>query len=126
MKSLIGNTRRADVTFRRNGKIDLSSSVARSLSLEPGDGINILTDGDEYYLYVAHRSSDSNGLRYEARCFATSRKSNHFRSSSVRLCRAVLKACNQAEIANLAVGPLVEHTDGRKMLTLITRLNITQ
>ena len=51
-KFLGEKTRRPDITFYRNGRIDITASVAERLSLRAGDVIDIARGKEEYYLYV--------------------------------------------------------------------------
>lgn len=103
MQSILGNTRRTDITFRPDGRIDISSNVAKTLSLGKGDVLDVLDDGIELYLYVKFRAPTVG--RHEATCFPTHEGSQHFRAWSKRLCRAVILA-NGAKTGKigLAVG----------------------
>lgn len=66
----ITNTRRADVSFCDNGRIDLTSRVVRALDIKPGDVIGIMSAAGETYLYVAHRADTLVG-RHEGQCHPT-------------------------------------------------------
>lgn len=90
MKSIIGQARRSDVAFHRNGRIDITSRVAIMLSLAKGDVIDIAEHQGEYYLYVMTRGGMAMG-GYEGTCYPTKRRSRNFRAYSVRLCRAILQ-----------------------------------
>lgn len=92
MQSLIGNNRRADISFFPNGRIDISARLSRLLSLQSGDTIDIKFDGYEYYIYVRNRSPL--GGRFEAQCFPSNKKGRHFRAYSRRLYAAVSRACH--------------------------------
>lgn len=89
MQSVLGNTRRTDITFHAGGRIDISARVSRALSLRRGDVIDILAAGGELYLYVLHRAPTVG--RHEAACFPTHLHSRHFRAWSWRLCNYVLR-----------------------------------
>ena len=56
MQSILGNTRKADITFYASGRIDISARVAKHLQLSRGDVLDIMIDQDEFYLYVRLRS----------------------------------------------------------------------
>ena len=56
MKSVLGNARKPDIIFHASGKIDITSGIVSRLRLSVGDVIDILTDDEEFYLYVKHRS----------------------------------------------------------------------
>lgn len=123
MQSLLNTTRRADISFHRSGLIGICAPVVRALALRPGDSIDIVNDGVEYYLRVAHRASDSCGARYHARCYPANRCGHHYRANSRQLCAAILRVCSQSVCARLPVGKPIEH-DGDTWLPLITRLNL--
>lgn len=60
MESVMGSCRKPEITFSRSGKIDITAGVARALSLEDGDVIDVIherTDRgeDEWYLSVRLR-----------------------------------------------------------------------
>ena len=97
MCSLLDTHRRPDIIFRPNGRIDITAKVATLLSLKPGDAINVWKEEDEYYLYVARRSADSNS-------------------------RAI---CRKKE-AHLTVGESVNLPMFGKAIHLITRNNLYQ
>ena len=52
--SILGNTRRADISFWTSGKIDIASRVVRALRMEPGDVIDICLSP-----HVPHSSADA-------------------------------------------------------------------
>lgn len=86
--SILGRTRRPDITFSRQGRVELSARLSKLLSLAPRDVVDILHDNrnGECYIYCKHRS---NGACHEAQVFPTNHNGNHFRLHSVKLCRAV-------------------------------------
>lgn len=90
MQSILGNTRKTDITFHANGRVDISSHVAKALSLQRGDVIDVLDGGGELYLYVKHHAPTVR--RHEAACFPTHSGSRHFRAWSQKLCRALIRA----------------------------------
>ena len=88
MQSILGNTRKTDITFRADGRIDIAARVASLLSLHKGDVIDVLDGGGELYLYVKLHAPTVG--RHEAACFPTHARSRHFRAWSKRLCRAMI------------------------------------
>nr|DAJ60202.1 MAG TPA: AbrB family transcriptional regulator-like protein [Caudoviricetes sp.] len=128
MKSLLGITRRSDVIFRADGHFDLTARVVRALNISPGDVVDVLSDGCEYYLYVACQAEAAAGGHYEAQVYPSKPKGNalHFRGCSSRLCRAMLAACNAGKKAALPCGTVTTDSRGRLMLPIIVRLNLTQ
>lgn len=119
MRSILDNTRRADIIFYSHGKIDICANVVSRLRLTPGDVIDILTDEEEYYLYVRQRAP-VNG-RHECMVYP-SKKGNHYRTSSVRLCRAILQQYGgQRNKVRLTAGELVYDERYGELLTLITK-----
>ena len=89
MISLLPNSRRPDVSFYQNGRIDITSRIAKMLHLKAGDVIDVAAEGGEYYLYVRLLSSECAG-RHEAMVYQT-KKGNNFRAHSVRLCRSMFR-----------------------------------
>lgn len=90
MKSILGNTRKSDITFYDNGRIDISARVSKMLSLQKGNVIDVLEDDGELYLYV--RFHEHVVGRHEAACFSTHSGSRHFRAWSQKLSRYVIRA----------------------------------
>ncbi len=95
MTSILPNSRRPDLTVCASGRIDITSRIARTLDLQPGDIIDVSYSDREYYLYIRRRASDAVG-RHEGHCFPTLRGRNRgsYRTWSVRLAKAIHKACN--------------------------------
>ncbi len=52
-RSILGNTRRADISFYSSGKIDITSRIANALGMVDGDVIDIMMWKGEFYLYVS-------------------------------------------------------------------------
>jgi len=103
MQSILGNTRKADLTFHPGGRIDISAHVAKELSLRRGDVLDVVDDGDEIYLYVKFRAPVVG--RHEAVCFPTKTGGRHFRTWSKRLCRAMMTICGiGGNVLRLPVG----------------------
>ncbi len=126
MRSLLGTVRRSDIIFRANGRFDLTARVVRALNISPGDVVDVLIDGCEYYLYVACHAENASCGRFEAQVFPSKPKANgmHFRGSSSRLCKFMLTACNAIEKAMLPCGEVITDSQGRLLLPIIVRLNL--
>ena len=123
MKRLLENTRRHDITFNVDGRIEISAHVTRLLDIRPGDVINIAVDDSrrEVYLYVKHRQLAG---RHKAQCYRTGkgRTCNSLRANSVELCRQVLDMRGfSATQARLPVGEPEEAPCIGKVLPLIIR-----
>ena len=125
MESILGNrSRKPDIRFSREGRIDISSRIARSLGIREGDVLDILHDRDEYYLYVRLKASEVVG-RHEARCVKTNpaiRRPHYFRAYSRTLCAAVLEAAGATDRAALFAGDVVD-VKGNKAIIIIPHSN---
>lgn len=122
MESIVGNTRRPDVSFYTGGRIDITARVAKMLSLDKGDVIDIISDGYEYYLYVRFKNNDVVG-QYEAKCWPTKKGSHNYRASSARLCRKVMSLSGACTAAHLPVGETTT-INGRAAVNIIIRNNL--
>ncbi|MGN0032449.1 MAG: hypothetical protein ACI358_01515 [Candidatus Limimorpha sp.] len=120
MKSILGNTRRADITFSSYGRIGISSRVSKSLDLQAGDVIDIMEDCYETYLYVKHRASSVVG-RHEATVFQSNRRGRHYVASSVLLCRYILSKCRTDGFVRLCCGIPVTIEPYGKAIPIIVR-----
>ncbi len=122
MQSILGNTRKADITFHRSGRIDISARVATQLDMHSGDVIDIMESHGEYYLYIKHRAPVIG--RHEATVYNTNRQGKHFRTYSGRLCHALLSICgNGSDVVRLCVGEPQLHNLGT-LLPIITKLSL--
>lgn len=125
MESILGNTRRPDISFYRGGRIDITSSIARQLDIHNGDVIDIVKHEDEFYLYVRARHTDIIG-KNEAQCFSTKRNSRNFRAHSSRLCAAILAQCHSEDKAQLPAGQIVDLQGFGTAISLITNNNLSR
>ena len=109
MTSLLEDSRRPDITFHNDGRIDITARLVRKLGIGKGDVIDVKTDGIEYFLYVRHRAADLSGT-HEAQCYPTnSGKSHNFRCYSARLCKALIgKVAASAKQLKLQAGSAIE------------------
>ena len=123
IKTILGNTRRPDISFSSNGRIEISSHIVKSLDMRKGDIIDIMTGGEEYYLYISCRAPDVFG-RHEAQCYPTQKGSRHFRAYCRRLCSAILTASPGSTTVCFAAGEVTE-INGHKAIPIITRKNLT-
>lgn len=93
MISIIGNSRRPDIVFYRDGRIDIMAYVSRILSLHDGDIIDICVEGIERMLYVKQKYNELRG-RHEAQCHPTKPGSRNFRCYSKKLASFIIAECN--------------------------------
>lgn len=107
MQSILGNTRKTDITFHDSGRIDISAHVSKALAIRQGDVIDILQGDEEIYLYVKYHAPTVG--RHEAACFPTHRHSWHFRAWSQKLCRYIIRAGGSSlDKVKLGVGTPIE------------------
>lgn len=118
-KSILGNTRCADISFFPSGKIDISSRIVKALEMKAGDVIDIMVADNEFYLYVSVNASEICG-RHQARCYPSKRGSRHFRTYCRRLCSAMIGDHKSARNVSFAAGDVVI-VNGRRSISIITR-----
>lgn len=80
MNTILNNSRKPDIIFCKNGKIEISSRIAKELQLEKGDVIDILPQDEEMYLYIKHKAPKVG--RYQAQVFTTNKRGKHCRAWS--------------------------------------------
>lgn len=119
MQSILGNTRKADITFHPSGLICIASRVSKLLALSHGDVIDVMDGQGEFYLYVKHRAPTVG--RHEGMVFPAKEDSNTYRASSVRLCRFILHQCGVDSKACLCVGTPVTLFHYGTALPIITK-----
>lgn len=102
MQSILGNTRKADITFHASGRICISARVSKLLGLTHGDVIDIMESSVEIYLYVKHRAPVVG--RHEGMVFRSNKNGNHCVASSSRICAFVLRQCGNIDKARLCCG----------------------
>ncbi len=123
MEYMLGNTRRPDITFHSNGRIDVSSRVAKILGLADGDVIDIAYDNVEYYLYVKYKGNTLVG-RHEGMIHPTNRNKhycNNMRAYSKRLCGLILAMHRGVSEVRLPVGEVETRLGLGKVLPIIVR-----
>lgn len=120
---LIPNNRRADISFRQNGRIDISARVAKSVGIKKGDVINIKKINGEFYLYVAVPSDQCCG-NYSARCTQPNAASKNLRVWCSEICKSILSLFPEnTAIARIPAGE-VKNIDGTNHIALITHINL--
>lgn len=123
---LLGRTRRHDLRFCRNGRIDISSRVAVTLGLRNGDVIDILRDdhtGDCWLYRAAHAEGCS---RHEAQVLNPQRQhtGRAMRAYSVKLCRAMFSMAKvSCDVLRVPTGTEAEDVEGHEALPIIIRNN---
>ena len=123
MESIVGNTRRPDISVYRDGRIDITSRIAKILELSDGDVIDNAKEHDDYYLYVKHHGVNIKGS-HNATVHPTKQKSHNFRTYSKNLANAVLKIC-RSDSALLPCG-LPRNEDGTVLIPLIILNNLNK
>lgn len=119
---MIPTTRRGDVTFHADGRIDLTAHVSRQLQLESGDVIGIATtDGSpcEHLLYVARRHASALG-RHACTCKSAKGHGRYLRLHSKALATHILGLCHAEGRLTLLVGEATEVGGLGLALPLIT------
>lgn len=125
MRPLLNTSRRPDVSFYRKGKIDISSRIAKQLSLAEGDVIDVAEHKGEYLLYVRHKRDNIIG-RYEGLVHPIHNKksfTNRFRVYSRKLTEAIFQVAGREDAALLYLpAGLPVNVDGIGIaIPLITR-----
>lgn len=106
MQSILGNTRKADITFHRGGRINISARVSKSLGLTHGDVVDIMEGTGETYLYVKHRAPVVG--KHEGMVFRSNKNGHHCVASSITLCRYIMSRCGGGDKVRLCCGTPVE------------------
>lgn len=119
MKSILPNSRKHDIVFHASGKIDISAHVARSLSLAPGDVIDIAQEADEWYIYVKLRSGSYVG-RHDGRVWSTAHGKGTFRACCKAMTTALLATAGAYEVLRCPCGMELAR-DNKKYITIIYR-----
>ena len=107
MKSILTNTRRPDISFYPDGRIDITARIAKELDLRDGDVIDIAIDGEEYLLYRKYEGRNLIG-KHEGQVHVTKkcvRSCNNLRTYSKRLCAEMIKVSHSLSMkARLPIG----------------------
>lgn len=126
MESIIGNSRKPDITFYANGRIDITARLAKQLNLHNGDCIDVGEANSNHYVYVRHRFNPDTNFSFEATVRSTKPRSRNFRAYSVKLCRRMLQLCQAEKVASPQVGKPYEHKVFDIIVPLITRINLAE
>ncbi|MBR4388741.1 MAG: hypothetical protein IKT00_06145 [Prevotella sp.] len=122
MKSVLENSRKSDITFWRDGHIDICARVSRALDLREGDVIDIAIDegfAREYYLYAKKKREGRNG-RHKATCRAVNgNRSRYMRVNSKQLTRFVLHTTGEMERARVMCGEVTDTPMGKAMVIIL-------
>lgn len=102
MQSILGNTRKADITFHAGGRINISARVSKSLGLAHGDVIDIMEHDEEIYLYIKHKAPVVG--RHEGMVFCSKKNGHHCVASSRRLCQYVMRHHQSKDKLRLCCG----------------------
>lgn len=118
--------RQPDVTFYRNGRIDITSRVSRILGLQPGDVIDVAVSQGEYYLYVRAKGRELHG-RYAAQCYQTNKgnRRNNYRAYSKKITDLVLQVAG-GEKARIIGGQTCEFSNIGKAIIIIPSYKISK
>jgi hypothetical protein len=103
--------------------MDISAYAAKLLNLQQGDVIDIMIDGEEFYLYVARQQNSILG-RYPGSVSRTRANGHHFRVNSKKLCDVILCECKVSDKVRLYVGEPVNIHPYGTLLPIITRCAI--
>jgi hypothetical protein len=106
IEKVLCKTKKADLTFFYNGKINITAHVSHSLGLNAGDAVNIakVENGwTEYYLYIERRANEMRG-QYEGVCAVTHGDGHNLRVFNCRLSRYILALCGTTEPVSLSIG----------------------
>lgn len=105
MQSILGSTRKADITFHHTGRICISARIAKTLGLAHHDVIDIIKDEqrsrNEYYMVIKHR--DAVG-KHEGMVFRSNKNGRHYIASSIKLSRYIMQQCGVSDRVRLCCG----------------------
>lgn len=124
MTTILKTTRRPDVSFYANGRIDITARVTKALNLSEGDCIGIAVVDNDFLLYKKYQAAEIVG-RHEARLRITKRgkyRNSNMRTNSRTLCAAILSAVGNADKARLPVGNLICDSQLGPAMPIITKL----
>lgn len=122
MTSLLGRTRKHDITFHQSGKISISKRIISLLQLHEGDVIDVMHHQGEYYLYVKRKETIAGANRVTIR--KAKENHNHFRAYSTTLTSAMRKACGATGDARLCTGNLVALPNIGNVVPIITKYTL--
>lgn len=124
--TLMGNTRKHDITFHSNGRIYFSAHIQHLLNLNEGDVIDILSLSNEYYLFVRQRQKDNNGGQHKCRCWKRHKRgASYLGCSSIKICKIMLQISGEESVARFSVGEPQEILHNIIGLPIITSMPIS-
>ncbi|ROT08384.1 hypothetical protein EEL33_04845 [Muribaculaceae bacterium Isolate-037 (Harlan)] len=118
LKSIIPSTRRADVTFSVDGRIDISSHVVTALDIQPGDVLDVLAASDGSLFAGVRIPAESVVGNHRMACYPTKRGSRNYRTHCAEMAREILLRTFQPVRARFAAGES-QMIDGRVLVALI-------
>lgn len=122
MQSLVPHSRRADITFNKNGIIDISSHVVKTLNIQDDDILDFCNDKRELYLTVKYKAADVVG-RHLNRVFRSNKRGNHYRLYSSFITRYIFQITkSQSSKLSLNCGAITVINE-RVYLPIILPLN---
>ena len=94
MTTVLQQPRKHDISFYRDGRIDITAGIAKQLGLQRGDMIDIATGGWKCFLYVKKKADQIQG-RCEGVVKPTNkgRHTNNFRAYSKSLTDFIFQEC---------------------------------
>lgn len=94
MTTVLQQPRKHDISFYRDGRIDITAGIAKQLGLQRGDMIDIATGGWKCFLYVKKKADQIQG-RCEGVVKPTNkgRLTNNFRTYSKSLTDFIFQEC---------------------------------
>ena len=122
MISILPNSRKHDISFHASGRVDISAHIARKLSLAPGDVIDIVQSGGEWYLYVKLRAGTYAG-RHTGAVWSTAHGKGTFRTCSKSITKAVLAAARATGRLRCPCGSEMQ-IGSTKYITIIYRCSL--
>lgn len=120
MKSFISSSRKHDISFHHNGRIDISAHLAKRLSLSPGDVIDILKHQGEWYICVKLRAGTYIG-RHIGKVWHASGHKGTFRTQAKPVTNAILAELGNPKSFHCPVGEDFIH-DNMLFITIIYKI----
>lgn len=105
---ILSKARRADVTFHRSGRIDISSRAAEQLGLRHGDAINAASSAaGNLFIYICCKRQSAKG---DLRGVCKRTTGLGFRAYSASLCAAMIKeGAEKASYASISAAFVKEY-----------------
>ncbi|MCM1451465.1 MAG: hypothetical protein NC102_04360 [Clostridium sp.] len=110
---ILGKSRRADVTFHKSGRIDVSGFAASRIGLRHGDAVNVATVNGRYYMYIACKGERMLGS-FNSVCRST--RGHTLRAHNKALAQILIG--DQGEKADYASGTLIYVKEYGRMLQI--------